>query len=203
MNAVLIILLSCLSLALSLDFVRLTDDCLRGRSLQGNENLRCVTPKGLIVQHMIEDSQTFYCLKYEKKSGNKNEFDVLSFDLHEDYDLKFVSRCVCDSLWQLTNSKYWNRLAQMFSPAEWPRLNLNFTTPDQDRPTKDDLQSPARTQLLKSTASRSVTKIKSAERMGIKFGRLCLQSRVKHTRRQLTDHPRGQCKQQHLGKWVQ
>ena len=36
-------------------------------------------------------SQTFYCIKYEKRTGNVNTYDVLSFDLKEDYELKFVS----------------------------------------------------------------------------------------------------------------
>lgn len=75
---------------LSLDLQRLADDCLKDRVLHETENLKCETLNGVKVQRIQDENQTFYCFKYEKKTGVKIEFDVLSFDLHEDYDLKYV-----------------------------------------------------------------------------------------------------------------
>lgn len=84
----------CLAFAsnvLSLNLDRLADDCLKDRMLHETENLKCESSKGVRVQRVQDVNQTFYCFKYEKKTGQKNnEFDVLSFDLHEDYDLKYV-----------------------------------------------------------------------------------------------------------------
>lgn len=86
-----LILLACLSNVLGFNLTRISDECLKGTMLSEMENLNCVTAKGLSIQMIKTRSQIFYCIKYEKKAGNVNAFDVLSFDLHEDYDLKFVS----------------------------------------------------------------------------------------------------------------
>lgn len=79
------------SSVVSLDFQRLSDDCLEGTSLQKLQDLTCTTPKGVKIHKSRKQNQTFYCINYEKKTGNRNEFDTLSFDLRGDYDLKYVS----------------------------------------------------------------------------------------------------------------
>lgn len=86
----LIFLVTFVSNALSLNLQRLADDCLRDRMLHETENLKCESLKGVKIQRIQDDNQTFYCIKYEKNTGQINEFDVLSFDLHVDYDLKYV-----------------------------------------------------------------------------------------------------------------
>lgn len=86
-----LILLTCLSSVLGFNLTRIADECLKGIMLSETENLKCNTAKDLSVQMIKTRSQSFYCIKYEKKSGNPNDVDVLSFDLNEDdYDLKFV-----------------------------------------------------------------------------------------------------------------
>jgi hypothetical protein len=84
------ILIACLSTVLCLDFERLMSDCLMGKALHVAENLKCETSKGVKVQRVQEKNQTFYCIKYERKSGNRNDFDVLSFDLFDDNGLRYV-----------------------------------------------------------------------------------------------------------------
>jgi hypothetical protein len=86
-----LIISACLSIVLGFNQTRIADECLKGMMLSETEDLKCITGKGVSVQRVKTISQTFYCIKYEKKLGNVNAFDVLSFDLHEDYDLKFVS----------------------------------------------------------------------------------------------------------------
>lgn len=74
-----------------LDLQKLSDDCLKGKPAPGG--LECTTAKGVQIQRIHEGFQKFYCINYEKKTGNINEFDTLTFDLsHDDYDLKFVSK---------------------------------------------------------------------------------------------------------------
>lgn len=84
--------LICVSSGVSLDLERLASDCLRSQTTSGAGDLECTTAKGLKIFKTQQLSQTFYCISYEKKTGKRDEFDVLSFDLSEDYDLKFVSK---------------------------------------------------------------------------------------------------------------
>lgn len=86
-----LILSACLSNVLSFNQTRLADECLKGLMLSETENLKCVTDKGVSIQMVKRKLKTFYCIKYEKRTGNVNTYDVLSFDLNEDYELKFVS----------------------------------------------------------------------------------------------------------------
>lgn len=86
---VILLLLSVLC-AIGMDFNALSDDCLKNKILHETADLNCITSKNVKIQRIREGNQTFYCIKYEKKSGNRDEFDALTFDLHEDYDLKFV-----------------------------------------------------------------------------------------------------------------
>lgn len=86
-----IILLFCGSSVASLSLDRLADDCLKGRPLHATEDLKCSTDRKVGIQRIRERNQTFYCIKYEKKTGDRREFEVLSFDLHEDYELKYAS----------------------------------------------------------------------------------------------------------------
>lgn len=77
---------------LGIDFSRLSDDCVKSRKIQSPKAVECTTPKGVKIEKYTENDQTFYCISYEKKAGKLDDFDVLSFDLHEDYDLQLVSR---------------------------------------------------------------------------------------------------------------
>jgi hypothetical protein len=86
-----LIFLACFAFALCFNQTRLADECLKGHMLSETEDLRCVTGNGVAIHRIKRRSQTFYCIKYEKKVGNVNAFDILSFDPNEDYDLKFVS----------------------------------------------------------------------------------------------------------------
>lgn len=89
---VLVLFFYSVSSVFSLDFQRLSDDCLEGASLQKLQDLTCTTSsKGVKIHQIRNQNQTFYCINYEKKTGNRNEFDVLTFDLSGDYDLKYVS----------------------------------------------------------------------------------------------------------------
>ena len=73
-----------------LDLLKLNDECLKGKPSQFS--LECITTKGVRVQRIQEGTQKFYCVNYEKKTGNANEFHTLGFNLTlDDYELKFVS----------------------------------------------------------------------------------------------------------------
>lgn len=81
-----------LTFILSANSLELSDECLNlnGKSIRWS--LECTTASGLRIREILEGSQKFYCINYEKKTGNIDEFDILAFDLsHDDYDLKFVS----------------------------------------------------------------------------------------------------------------
>lgn len=86
------LIFSLVSSSFGLDLQRLTHACLEG-ALKDIQDVFCTTQKGVRIQTTRKLSKTFYCVSYEKKTGNKNEFEVLSFDLHnDDYDLTFVSK---------------------------------------------------------------------------------------------------------------
>lgn len=94
---VLFVLALSIANGICLDLGRLSDECLKGKLLSKLQDINCVTLKLVRIQKIQHQNDTFYCITYEKKSGNRNEFDVLSFDLHEDYDLKFVSDDTCST----------------------------------------------------------------------------------------------------------
>lgn len=74
------------------DFTRLPDNCLKGNDFDLPKDIECTTGKGVKVTKISSLAKTFYCIQFEKNSGEKKEFDVLSFDLRSsDYDLQFVS----------------------------------------------------------------------------------------------------------------
>lgn len=78
--------------ATGLDFTKLPDSCLKGNDFDLPKDVECTTGKGVKVTKIKSLARTFYCIQYEKNSGDKNEFDVLAFDLRSsDYDLQFVS----------------------------------------------------------------------------------------------------------------
>lgn len=78
--------------ASGLDFTKLPDSCLKGNDLDLSKDIDCTTEKGVKVTKIKSLARTFYCIQYEKNNGDKNEFDVLAFDLKSsDYDLQFVS----------------------------------------------------------------------------------------------------------------
>lgn len=80
-----------------LNFTKLSEFCLKSRISESN--LQCTTEKGLQIQKIELGVKKFYCINYEKKTGNENEFDIVAFDLlHEDYDLKFVSKSLPDNM---------------------------------------------------------------------------------------------------------
>lgn len=83
--------LSFIASVFCLDLQRLADDCLTGRPLQETQEVQCVTNKSVAIKKIQQENQTFYCISYEKKDGDSNEFDILSFNIFEDYDLKYVS----------------------------------------------------------------------------------------------------------------
>lgn len=87
---VLIFVTSQLSSVVCLNLERLQNECVRGRPLEGTVKLECVASE-VTIQMAKEGNQTFYCIIYEKNSGDILKFDVLSLGLLEDYDLKYVS----------------------------------------------------------------------------------------------------------------
>lgn len=139
-----ILVLTIAASSFALDFQRLSDGCLQG-NLTERQDLQCSTQKGVRIQTSRKSGQTFYCVSYEKKTGNKNEFDILSFDLPNDdyYDLKFVSihfDWICRSL----NLKHHSRLARMLLKIlSFP--SLKFTIFVRAELTKESLHSPAAT----------------------------------------------------------
>ena len=75
---------------------------MKGRALGQTKDVDCLTRNEVKVVKLTESSQTFYCIYYEKRTGNLNEFDVLSFDLSsDDYDFKFVRKIVNEFLSEL------------------------------------------------------------------------------------------------------
>lgn len=89
---ILLILFFFITSIVCLNLKKASEDCLNGSSLPRNQEISCLTLNGVKINKIERQNQTFYCIYYEKKTGNRNEFDVLSFDLHEDYDLKYVSK---------------------------------------------------------------------------------------------------------------
>lgn len=84
----------------SLDFIVLSNDCLNGRPLQATDISHCETIKHSInVQKIRQGGQTYYCIGYEKKTDNISDFNILSFDLHKDYELKYVSTIFIDCIY--------------------------------------------------------------------------------------------------------
>lgn len=80
------------SSATALDFTKLPQSCLQGNDFDLPKDVECTTGKGVKVTKITSSTRTFYCIQYEKNSGDKKEFDVLAFDLRSsDYDLQFVS----------------------------------------------------------------------------------------------------------------
>lgn len=74
-----------------LDLQSLQNDCVHGRSLNATQKLQCVASSEISIHMVKEGSQILYCIRYEKRSGDKNASDILSLELHEDYELKYVS----------------------------------------------------------------------------------------------------------------
>jgi hypothetical protein len=145
-----LILSACLSSVLSFNQTRITEECLSGLMLSETENLKCVTQKGVSVQMVKSNLQTFYCIKYEKKSGNVNMYDLLSFDLAVDYDLKFVS-----SVAFAVN--HWRKVINFrLEPTSFPMTrqvrSSNSTTRDPKATTKEDSLSTALQGISTSTS---------------------------------------------------
>lgn len=85
-------ILAFVAAASGLDFTQLPDNCLKGSDYDLPKEIDCITSKGVKITKIKSSAKTFYCIQFEKNSGDKNEFDVLSFDLRSsDYDLQFVS----------------------------------------------------------------------------------------------------------------
>lgn len=87
---ILFLFVTIISSIFCLNLEKLSNECLKNRSLHEEENLNCESLKGVAIHRIQHLNQTFYCIEYEKRTGEQNEFDVLSFDLHEDYSLKYV-----------------------------------------------------------------------------------------------------------------
>lgn len=74
-----------------LNLRRLQHDCIQDRILEGTRFLECIDTN-ITVQMFKQGNQTFYCIKYEKNTGDINEPDVLSLKLYEDYHIKYVRK---------------------------------------------------------------------------------------------------------------
>jgi hypothetical protein len=79
---------------IGINLPQLSDDCIKSRKIQTQRSVECTTEKGVKIEKFTDENLTFYCISYEKKTGELSDFDVLSFDLHEDYDLMLVSKFV-------------------------------------------------------------------------------------------------------------
>jgi hypothetical protein len=165
-----LILSACLSSALSFNQTRITEECLSGLMLSETENLKCVTQKGVSVQMVKSNSQTFYCIKYEKKSGNVNMYDLLSFDLAVDYDLKFVSNVAfAVNHWRKVINF---RLEPTSSPMTRQVPSSSSTIRDPKATTKEGSLSTALQRISTSTSFSSMKKNKFVNRQRrSKFGR--------------------------------
>lgn len=75
----------------NLNLQQLQNRCLTHQST-APKSLTCITQKKLKMQitRGVENG-VFYCLTYEKNTGNVYGFDSLTIELHPDYDLQYVS----------------------------------------------------------------------------------------------------------------
>lgn len=77
--------------------INFEQNCLTGNPLinqQKAEKLQyffCTTSKNVIIEKIITDGKTYYCIKYEKKTGTKDDYDVIEFGTHGEFELNFVS----------------------------------------------------------------------------------------------------------------
>lgn len=78
------------SKAICLDLMSLEKNCMEGKSLNETEKVECVGGE-LKMYVAREGNETFYCINYEKNTGNRYSYDVLSFELNEDYVMLYVS----------------------------------------------------------------------------------------------------------------
>jgi len=99
MNLRIFVLLTCLGFLFvhanrtnrNLNLQQLQNRCLSYQSTAA-KSLTCTTQKKLKMQitRGVENG-VFYCLTYEKTTGNVYGFDSLTIELHPDYDLQYVS----------------------------------------------------------------------------------------------------------------
>lgn len=76
----------------NLNLQQLQNRCLSYQSTAVKSST-CTTQKKLKMQitRGVENG-VFYCLTYEKTTGNVYGFDSLTIELHPDYDLQYVSK---------------------------------------------------------------------------------------------------------------
>ena len=85
-----IILIAFLSMVSGLTVQEFTDQCLN--STIRSQDLFCSTQKKVNIQKVQQANALFYCINYEKKAGNKKQFDILSIEfINDEYSLEFVS----------------------------------------------------------------------------------------------------------------